>query len=225
MTDAQSSADRRLAAQALAANDPTGWFEPLYAEAAAGGTVVPWDRAEPNPLLVDWLTARSIPQGARGLVIGCGYGTDAEFIAAQGIRTTAFDISPTAIRGARARFPQSPVTYKVADLLHPPAAWLGAHDLVIESITVQSLPPEVRESAITSIQHLLAPDATLLVIADIATAPALGPPWPLTAADIDAFAAPDLIPVRVERLPRPDAPGRHRWRAEFHRRPAAGTTA
>ncbi|MFD4432503.1 class I SAM-dependent methyltransferase, partial [Nocardia sp. NPDC058497] len=179
----------------------------------------------PTPHRVDGLTARSIPQGARGLVIGCGYGTDAEFVAAQGIRTTAFDISPTAIRGARTRFPQSPVTYKVADLLHPPAAWLGAFDLVIESITVQSLPPEVRRSAITSIQNLLAPDATLLVIADIATAPAAGPPWPLTAADIDAFAAPDLTPIRIESLPRPDAPSRHRWRAEFHRPQAPGTTA
>ncbi|GGN67741.1 class I SAM-dependent methyltransferase [Nocardia rhizosphaerihabitans] len=217
MTDAQPSADRRLAAQALAANDPTGWFEPLYAEAAACGAVVPWDRAEPNPLLVDWLTSASIPQGARGLVIGCGYGTDAEFVAARGIRTTAFDISPTAIRGARARFPQSPVTYKVADLLHPPEAWLGAFDLVIESITVQSLPPEIRRAAVTSIQNLLARDATLLVIADIATAPALGPPWPLTADDIGAFTAPDLTPVRIQCLPRPDAPGRHRWRAEFHR--------
>ncbi|MFD6268665.1 class I SAM-dependent methyltransferase [Nocardia asteroides] len=217
MTAAQPPADRRLADRALAANDPTGWFEPLYAEAAAGTSVIPWDRAEPNPLLVDWLRDAPQPPGTRALVIGCGYGTDAEFVAAQGIRTTAFDIAPTAIRGARARFPQSPVTYKVADLLHPPAAWLDAFDLVLESITVQSLPPGVRADATANIRSLLAPGATLLVIADIATTPIPGPPWPLTAGDIDTFATPDLTAVRVERLPRPDAPGRQRWRAEFHR--------
>ncbi|APE38229.1 SAM-dependent methyltransferase [Nocardia mangyaensis] len=217
MTDAQTPADRRLAAESLAANDPTGWFEPLYAEAAAGTSVVPWDRAEPNPLLADWLRDRALGSGVRGLVIGCGYGTDAEFVAAQGIRTTAFDISPTAIRGARARFPHSPVTYKVADLLRPPATWLGAFDLVVESITVQSLPPEVRATAIANIREFLAPGATLLVIADISTVPAPGPPWPLTAADIDSFADADVTPVRVERLPRADVPGLHRWRAEFHR--------
>ena len=46
MTDAQPSADRRLAAQALAANDPTGWFEPLYAEAAGDG------HADPHAFLI-----------------------------------------------------------------------------------------------------------------------------------------------------------------------------
>ncbi len=221
MTDAPPPADRRLAAQALAANDPTGWFEPLYAEAAAGTSVVPWDRDVPNPLLVDWLRSASLPQGTRGMVIGCGYGTDAEFVASQGVRTTAFDVSPTAIRGARARFPHSPVTYKVADLLNPPSSWLQAFDLVIESITVQSLPPDVRADAITSIRNLLAPNATLLVIADISATPATnGPPWPLTRADIDSFTTPDLTQIRVETLPRPDSSGLHRWRAEFHR-PAA----
>ncbi|MFC8382934.1 class I SAM-dependent methyltransferase [Nocardia sp. NPDC057272] len=225
MTDAQPSADRRLAAQALAANDPTGWFEPLYAEAAAGTSVVPWDRDVPNPLLVDWLRTATLPQGARAVVIGCGYGIDAEFVASQGIRTTAFDISPTAIRGARARFPHSPVTYKVADLLHPPPTWRHAFDLVIESITVQSLPLDVRTHAITGIRDLLAPDATLLVISDISQTPATtGPPWPLTRADIDSFTAPDLTLVRVETISRADASGLHRWRAEFHRppQPAAG---
>ncbi|WP_280340759.1 class I SAM-dependent methyltransferase [Nocardia neocaledoniensis] len=216
MTDAQEPADRRLAAEALAANDPTGWFEPLYAEAAAGSSIVPWDNAYPNPLLADWLAAHPVPVGARALVIGCGLGTDAEFVAAQGIRTTAFDISPTAIRGARARHPGSPVAYQVADLLNPPTAWAAAFDLVIESITVQSLPPTVREPALAALRTFPAPGATLLVIADIATTPLPGPPWPLTRADIDAIATPDLTPVRVERLPRPDFPGRHRWRAEFH---------
>ncbi|MBC7303587.1 MAG: class I SAM-dependent methyltransferase [Nocardia sp.] len=218
MTDAQPPADRRLAAQALASNDPTGWFEPLYAEAAAGTSAVPWDRDVPNPLLVDWLRSASLPQGARGLVIGCGYGTDAEFVAAQGIRTTAFDVSPTAIRGARARFPQSPVTYTVADLLNPPPSWRHAFDVVVESITVQSLPLDVRTAAVTNIGNLLAPGATLLVIADIADTPATsGPPWPLTRADVDSFGTPELTLVRVETLPRPDAPGLRRWRAEFHR--------
>ncbi|WP_067458687.1 class I SAM-dependent methyltransferase [Nocardia alba] len=222
MTDAQPSADRRLAAQALAAGDPTGWFEPLYAEAAAGTSTVPWDRDVANPLLVDWLRTATPSRGTRAVVIGCGYGTDAEFVASQGIRTTAFDVSPTAIRGARARFPNSPVTYRVADLLDPPPSWLHAFDLVIESITVQSLPSDIRARAITGIRDLLAPDATLLVIADIGTTPGTtGPPWPLTRADIDSFTTPDLALVRVEAIPRPDVSGLRRWRAEFHRPPRA----
>ena len=41
-----------LAHAALVAGDPTGWFEQLYADAAAGKTGVPWDRGRPNELLV-----------------------------------------------------------------------------------------------------------------------------------------------------------------------------
>ncbi|MFE3543311.1 class I SAM-dependent methyltransferase [Nocardia sp. NPDC059177] len=214
-------ADRRLAAQALAADDPTGWFEPLYVEAAAGTSVVPWDREDPNPLLAEWFAGRSGEPGGTALVVGCGYGTDAEHVAAQGFRTTAFDVSPTAIDGALTRFPHSPVTYTVADLLAPPAAWRGVFDLVVESITVQSLPPQVHAAAIAGIRAALAPGATLLVVADVSAAtPTSGPPWPLTRAEIESFGGDDIAPVHLDLLPRPDIPGLHRWRAEFRR--AAG---
>lgn len=53
MTDADHQADR-LAAESLAVQDPTGWFECLYAEAEDGAAVVPWDRGAPHPLLVEW---------------------------------------------------------------------------------------------------------------------------------------------------------------------------
>jgi hypothetical protein len=46
----------QMAAQAIAAGDPTGWFEPLYAAAAAGQTAVPWDRGEPSRYLTQWTT-------------------------------------------------------------------------------------------------------------------------------------------------------------------------
>jgi hypothetical protein len=79
----------RLAAESLAQGDPTGWFERLYAEAAAGAAIVPWDQDEPNPLLAEW-TARHPPDGAgrRALVVGCGFGRDAEHLAALGFRIT-----------------------------------------------------------------------------------------------------------------------------------------
>lgn len=125
-----------LAAESLAQGDPTGWFERLYAAAATGEAVVPWDRGEPNPLLVDWLHHQEPKtDGVSALVVGCGFGIDAEYVAALGFGTTAFDISETAIRGARRRFPNSPVEYVVADLLDPPAEWTGAFDVVVESIT------------------------------------------------------------------------------------------
>ena len=90
-----------------------------------------------------------------------------EHLAALRFRTTAFDIAETAIRGPRERFPDSRVDYRVADLLEPPAEWAAAFDLVVESITVQSLPLSVRASAIEGVRRMVAPGGQLLVISGI----------------------------------------------------------
>src|SRR5690242_15221720 len=108
--------------EAVTAGDATGWFEKLYAEAQAGGPVVPWADGEPNPNLLDWADATSLngagPGGAArtALVPGCGLGYDAEFLARRGFAVTAFDISPTAVAAAKRENPGSAVRYVTADL-------------------------------------------------------------------------------------------------------------
>ena len=210
----------RLAAASLAAGDATGWFEQLYAQAQTGAAEVPWDRPEPSPLLVDWARrARPAGAGRRALVVGSGPGRDAEFVAGLGFATTAFDIAETAIRVARQRHPDSPVDYRVADLLAPPPAWAQAFDLVVECNTVQALPRSQRERATAAVASFVAPGGTLLVVAAAATAwGEEGPPWPLTRAELSAFAAGGLTEVSVERLPGVEGPFVERWRALFTRR-------
>ena len=202
---------RRLAARSLAANNPTAWFERLYTEAENGTAVVPWDREAPQQLLVEW--ARELDgTGRRALVVGCGLGMDAEFVAGLGFDTVAFDISETAVRTARARFPNSTVHYVAANLLDPPADWHQAFDLVVESLTVQSMPASVREHATVQVGRMVAAGGTLLVIASAydGNNPYEGPPWPLTQEQVVAFAGDGLEAVRIE-----DVAGR--WRAEFTR--------
>jgi SAM-dependent methyltransferase len=151
-------------------------------------------------------------------VVGCGLGTDAEHIAGLGFETVAFDVAPTAIETARRRFPGSPVRYTVADLLDPPGEWRQAFDLVFESLTVQSLPVEVHAEAIARVRDTVAPGGTLLVVAaarDDGPVPD-GPPWPLTRAEVEAFAGDELRPVRIEQL-RGDPGTPPRWRAELAR--------
>ncbi|MFD9738054.1 class I SAM-dependent methyltransferase [Umezawaea sp. NPDC059074] len=195
----------------LAANNPspTAWFEELYAEADEGRAIVPWDR-DPMPALTAWARDKD-GEGRTALVVGCGLGRDSELIATRGYRTTAFDIAPTAVATTRRRFPDSPVDYRVADLLSPPPEWHQAFDLVVESLTVQSLPIPLHPRAITAVTDLVAPGGTLLVIAVARdeTVPD-GPPWPLTAAEIQAFAQNGLRAVMVARA-------EHRWCAEFVR--------
>lgn len=201
--------------------DPTGWFEPLYAAAGDGSAVLPWARGGPHPLLAPWTSALGLRgDGRPALVVGSGPGDDAELVAALGFDTLAFDIAPSAIRMARARFPDSAVDYRTADLLDPPVEWEQAFELVVEIFTVQSLPDPPRARAIVNVGRMVAPGGTLLVVAEVRDgAPRAGPPWPLARSEVEAFATGGLEPVRIERVAAPGKPGEHRWRAQFSRPP------
>src|SRR5689334_19180435 len=94
--------------------------------------------------------------GRTAVVIGCALGADAEFVAGLGFTTTAFDVSPTAIQLARERHPRTAVRYVTFDLLHVPAAWQRAFDLVVEIITLQALPPELHPRAASAVRELVA---------------------------------------------------------------------
>jgi SAM-dependent methyltransferase len=208
---------RRLIGESLGAGDPTGWFERLYEAAESGEAAIPWDRGAPQALLVEWTRRRELAgDGRSALVVGCGLGDDAEHVGSLGFETVAFDVAAGAIRAARRRFPDSPVAYCTADLLDPPAEWEGRFDLVVECITVQSLPDPPRREAIRRIASFLAPGGTLIVVAAAreAAEPADGPPWPLTRDEVEAFAGGGVELVSVEDLL---SGGDRRWRAELRR--------
>jgi SAM-dependent methyltransferase len=211
---------RRLAAASLADDEPTGWFERLYVAADEGEAIVPWDRGAPHPLFVEWAAARRLEgHGQRALVVGAGFGEDAEYLARLGFATVAFDISATAVRAARERFPASTVEYVTADLLAAPAEWRAAFDLVVEIFTVQALPDALRTRATEAVAGLVAPGGTLIVITaarDEDDGPMQGPPWPLTRRELEAFGSTGLRAVRIEDLGHAGDPAARRWRAEFN---------
>jgi ubiquinone/menaquinone biosynthesis C-methylase UbiE len=223
--DASREFARQLAADSIANGDATGWFESLYAAAEQGRTTVPWSDFAPNRRLVSALTGLS--GRGRALVVGCGVGDDAEHVASLGFTTVAFDVSPTAIAGARRRFPRSRVDYVTADLLSPPPAWLGAFDLVVEVFTVQVLVSTARRAAVAGIARLVAPGGRLLVIAG-AREENDDPgrmPWPLTRAEIESFHEHGLtIHSIVDFLDDEDGRRVRRWRAWFSA-PTTNTTA
>lgn len=203
-----------LSSAALAEGRPTDWFDELYAEGVAGRVGMPWDRADAQPELAAWWErdGHALPAG-RAVVVGCGLGADAEFLARAGWATTAFDVAPTAVEEARRRHPDSPVDYRVADLLDLPADLVGGFDLVVEIFTLQALPDPPRTDAAAAVASLLAPGGTLVLVAFRATddGPAGGPPFPLTPADLALVAVGGVELRTTEALPGP------RLRATYRR--------
>jgi len=104
------------------------------------------------------------------------------------------------------------VTYLVADVLDLPPEWQGRFDLVVESLTVQSMPPEQHTVAASNIAGLVAPEGTLLVLATTREegSDVTGPPWPLARSEVEAFASGDLVLRRLERIENGSW-----WRAEL----------
>jgi len=191
MTDRSSA--RALAAEHLQTGDPTGWFEPLYAAAAGDPGAVPWADRVVNPGLASWA---GLSAAGRALVVGCGLGDDAAWLAARGLDVTAFDLSPTAIDWARRRFPDAGVDWRVADALEPPPTWAGRFDLVVEIYTLQVLPPAPRARALASLRRLATPGGRILVLCRGRTPgePEGELPWPLTADELNAaLGAPETF--------------------------------
>lgn len=211
---------RRMAAEALAKGDATGWFNRLYRQAAGDWDRVPWADRRPNTYLVAWLrTFNASPMRKRCLVVGSGLGDDAEALASAGFAVTGFDISPTAIAAAQQRFPRSGVDYVVADLLQPPPAWTAAFDLIFEAFTLQALPPEPRHAAIGSMASLVAPGGRVFLLcrAREADEPIGELPWPLTREELALFEAAGLRATSVDVVHDDETPSVRRFRAFFDR--------
>jgi 2-polyprenyl-3-methyl-5-hydroxy-6-metoxy-1,4-benzoquinol methylase len=211
---------RELAAEFNAKGDPLGWFEALYREAESGSTEIPWADLVPNPNLLDFWELH--PQEARSksaLTIGSGLGDDAEQLSAWGFQTTEFDISATAITAAKKRFPYTKVQYVVADLLTPPESWRAKFDFVVESYTLQSLPPDLRALAFPRIAEFLKPAGMLLVIARgrDPEEEAGHVPWRLTRAELAIFLSAGLQEISFEDYLDPHDPGVRKFRATYRR--------
>jgi SAM-dependent methyltransferase len=158
---------------------------------------------EPDPQLIAWLRSfTASPTRRRCLVAGCGPGDDAEALASAGYEVTAFDPSSAAIATCQRRFPRSGVSYEVADVLAPPARWIGQFDLVYDGRTLQTLDPDARPAAQRSLAAFVAPGGRLFVLCD-------------ARAALDGFDAIGLRTALIEDV-EPGTPAR-RFRAFFDR--------
>ncbi len=211
---------RQLARQAVEEGRPQEWFEQLYSRARTNGTAIPWADLIPNPNLIAlYGLVRHITFGLRALKVGCGLGDDAEWLSGLGFEVTAFDIAPTSIAWCRERFPASEVKYLVADLFAATPEWAQAFDIVIESYTLQVLPPSLRINAMRAIAGFVAPGGYLLFVtrAKEESDPPEDMPWPLTRREVDMFRSYGLEEIYFEDYWDNESPAVRRFRACYQR--------
>jgi SAM-dependent methyltransferase len=181
----------RAANESIEMGDATGWFEELYKQADGDIDQIPWADLVPNRFLVEWDRGEKLEgTGKNALVIGCGLGDEARYLAERGFNVTAFDISAKAIEWAKQISEDTSINFLVADLFEPPDKWKNAFDLIVEVYTIQALPLSFRDKTIDAISGFLADEGKIVVVqrlrADDETDPP-GPPWALSRKELNRF--------------------------------------
>ena len=216
-SDPRDERIQKLQAKSWQRGDATGWFEDFYADAGGDAAQIPWSESGLNPHLREWVERENLRgDGQSAVVIGCGLGENAEFLAGLGFAVTAFDISPTAVEWCRRRHPQTAVKYCVADLFSA-AQTLGKVDFVLEAHTLQALPRSLRAQATDAVAALVR--QRLLVICRSCDEPEEQEtiPWPLTRVELGGLEASGLTQVRLEDFRDQKQPPSRRFRVEYRR--------
>jgi 2-polyprenyl-3-methyl-5-hydroxy-6-metoxy-1,4-benzoquinol methylase len=182
-------------------------FEAVYADAQNNDNPPPWAHMQATPNLLEWAERDSISgKGKKALVIGCGMGDDAEYLATLGFGVVAFDVSETAIEISKTRFPDSSVKFMVADLFKTPDDWHQAYDFVLENRTIQALPERMYKKTIATITNFIAPKGQILILCfgRDPDDPKDTIPWPLSSKELQSFVENGLIEVQFEDIQRND---------------------
>ena len=176
---------------------PLDWFEDLYEVADKDRNLIPWSKGEPHPFLVDWLDNHSELKVGSALVVGCGLGEDAVFLAERGWTVTAFDLSASAIDWVKEMHSHTSISWEVGDLLDPHPAWIGGFDLVLEVHILQAIPESFRIPASVNLAPLVRQEGVLICIGRMNPETPIevdGPPWPLDRSFIESIGN-ELDPI------------------------------
>ncbi len=151
---------------------------------------VHWDRGQASPPLMQYVSRN--PLAGRVLVPGCGRGNDVAALARAGVDVTGLDIAPTAVREAKARYPDAAERFVVADLFDLAPELRGAFDVVVEHTCLSGMPPEMRVKYRRGVESALKPGGRIIgvwFINPALDAGSAGPPFPLSVAELDRLFA------------------------------------
>ncbi len=151
----------------------------------------PWEKGCAHPGLAEFL--RRAPVRGRVFVPGCGLGHDVRALAATADEVVGLDVSPSAIRAAKAQPAVGGERYVAGDLFALPKKMENAFDWVFEHTCFCAIPPARRADYVEAVAATLQPGGKLLAIfflnPDMAPDES-GPPFGTTKAELDALFGP-----------------------------------
>jgi SAM-dependent methyltransferase len=126
------------------------WSEKYDAEAAPG-----WELGEPSPVLPVVIPQLKLVR-SRILVLGCGSGHDAAYLAQAGHVVTAVDFSPSAIAEARKNYGLlENLKFVEADIFKLPEKWHGQFDIIFEHTCFCAISPDMRNDLVKVWRQML----------------------------------------------------------------------
>ncbi|MDF5722528.1 MAG: methyltransferase domain-containing protein [Rhizonema sp. PD37] len=149
----------------------------------------PWDKGEPTPGLLEFLSNH--PLSGKILVVGCGYGHDVRTLSQQGCQVVGVDFAPSAITAAQS-FPSiSDETYLIADIFNLPKELDSSFDYVWEHTCFCAIAPEQRPNYVESVARVLKRSGKLLAIFFVNPPnQGNGPPYGVKVNELDELFAP-----------------------------------
>lgn len=185
----------------------------------------PWHSEEPDPELVAAVEAGELP-GETVLEVGCGAGTNARYLAAQGRRVTAVDFAPEAVALAR-RGGEAGVDFREHDMLSDPPPG-GPYDAAFDRGVFHVFDThEERVAFARNLAAALGPGGRWLsLVGSTEGGPREHGPPRRTAAEILAAVEPELELLGLEAVYFEDVSGRPRaWKALFRKRLVAAVAS
>lgn len=124
----------------------------------------PWDSGVPPPELAEWVEGPTALEAGRALDIGCGTGTNCEYLLDHKWEVTGVDFVRRAIQAAKRKAPGARLLVgdvtKLAEL-----GVSGPFDLMLDLGCFHSIPDLRRDAYVREAAQVAAPGATFLLFA------------------------------------------------------------
>lgn len=151
----------------------------------------PWNLEEPAPPLVSFFNQAIAPTTGKIIVLGCGQGQDAVFLAQQGLTVTAVDFAPSAVQATKQLASEKRVSLTVIeqDIFTLNRQYQQQFDYLFEHTCFCAIAPEQRQAYVELVAALLKPDGIFYGVFFTHNRVG-GPPWATTTDEVKALFSP-----------------------------------